>query len=82
MVICKCDHQRCWWCWSETNVIVCDEISFMSLLCGSSSVSGREETEPLISLYKGCSELLGSSMKMDGKLPSLVADPVWWTIDG
>ncbi len=37
-----------------------------SLLCGSLSVSGREEADPLLSSCKGCSESLGSSMKMDG----------------
>ncbi len=52
-----------------------------SLLCGSSSVSGREEADLLFSFCKGCSKPLGSSIKMDGKLPRLAADPVWWTID-
>jgi hypothetical protein len=53
-----------------------------SLLCGSLSVSGREEADPLFSSCKGCSESLGSSMKMGGELPRLAADQVWRTIDG
>ena len=53
-----------------------------SLVCGSPSVSGSEEADPLFSFCKGCLESLGCSMKMDGKLPRLAADPIWWTIDG
>ena len=53
-----------------------------SPLCGSSSVSGREEADPLISFCKDCSESLVSSMKMDGEWPRLAAVPSWWTIEG
>jgi hypothetical protein len=45
-------------------------------------VSGREEADPLFSFCRGCSESLGSSMKMDSEWPRLAADPVWWTIEG